>query len=79
MWKSHSLFPIAQFYQKLAEKEKEPPLLRFRPAVERVVSSLQGPKLRPEINAILDAIVESTTGKERENIQRWIQERNLRQ
>ena len=70
---------IVQFYQKLAEKETEPALFRFQPAIEHVVAGPQGPKLRSEINAVLDAIVENTTGKERENIQRWIQEKNLRQ
>jgi hypothetical protein len=69
---------IVQFYQKLAQNEKEPALFRLQSAVERVVASPQGPKLRSEINAVLDAIVENTTGKERENIQHWIQEKNLR-
>jgi hypothetical protein len=70
---------VIQFYQKLAEKEKEPALFRLQPSVERVVASAQGPKLRLEINAVLDAIVENVSGKERENVQRWIQEKNLRQ
>jgi CHASE3 domain sensor protein len=70
---------IVQFLQKLGEKEKEPALYRLEPAIERVAKSPQGPKLRSEINAVLDAMVENTTGRERENIQRWIQEKNLRQ
>ena len=70
---------IVRFYQKLAEKENDPVLYRLQPAVERVVAGPQGTKLRSEINAILDAIAENTTCKERENVQRWIQEKNLRQ
>jgi hypothetical protein len=71
---------IDQFYQNLAVKGVQPAGLdRFQPAVERVVQSPQGPKLRSEINAVLDGVIENVSVKEREHLQRWIQEKNLRQ
>ncbi|HLW68680.1 MAG TPA: hypothetical protein VKS79_25405 [Gemmataceae bacterium] len=70
---------IVQFHQKLAESGQEPALNRLQPAVERVVNSPQGRKLRSEINAVLDALLENVSVTEREHLQRWIQEKNLRQ
>jgi hypothetical protein len=70
---------IVQFYQKLAEKGEDPTVTQLRPAIERVVNSQQGPRLRSEINAVLDAMMENASVTEREHMQHWIQEKNLRQ
>jgi hypothetical protein len=72
---------IVQFYQNVGNElvKKGQELANLRGAIERVVKSPQGPTLRSEINTVLDAMVENASVRERDSLQRWIQEKNLRQ
>ena len=71
---------VVQFLNKqgeeMAKKGEEP--ANVLALVEQVMKSAQGPKLRSEMDAVLNAMLESASVRQRESIHRLIQENNSR-
>jgi hypothetical protein len=68
---------IAQFYQTRAEQGDQTNE-QLRAAIERVAQTPYYGSIKPEVGAVLDAMMENASVKEREGIQRWVQAKNLR-
>lgn len=69
---------VDQFFENLDARGDNPAGDQLTREIERVAQGPQGPLLRPQINAILDALLASASITARSHLQRWIQEKNLR-
>ncbi len=69
---------ITDYLTKYAAQPDQDAMSKLQPAIEHAVASPQGPLLREEINAILDALLDGATIRQRAAFEKWIQEKNLR-